>query len=135
MEIIQKTLKINTNKKTEIINITPQIQNQIPENIKNGIINIFTKHTTTSITINENEEKLKQDITNTLEEIIPNKKYKHDTIDNNAKSHLQNIILNTTQTIPIKNNKLNLGTWQSIFLIELDGPRTNRTIELTIIGK
>ena len=133
--IIQKTIKINTHKKTELINITETIQKQIQNTIQNGIINIYTKHTTTSIIINENEEKLKQDIQNLLNEIIPNKKYQHDTIDNNAKSHLQSIILNNSQTIPIQNGKLNLGTWQSIFLIEHDGPRNNRTINLTIIGE
>lgn len=133
--IIQKTIKINTNTKTELINITPQIQNTIKNTIQNGIINIYTKHTTTSIIINEDEKNLKKDILNTLKEIIPNKKYQHDTIDNNAKSHLESLILPTTETIPIQNGKLQLGTWQSIFLIEHDGPRNNRTINITIIGE
>ena len=133
--IIQKTIKINTNTKTELINITPLIQKEIKNKIQNGIINISTKHTTTSIIINEDEENLKKDILNTLNEIIPNKKYKHDNIDNNAKSHLQSLLLPTTETIPIQNEKINLGTWQSIFLIEHDGPRNNRTINLTIMGK
>ena len=133
--IIQKQIKINTNTKTELINITPIIQQQIKNTIQNGIINISTKHTTTSIIINEDEKNLKKDILNTIKEIIPNKNYKHDTIDNNAKSHLQSILLPTTETIPIQNEKINLGTWQSIFLIEHDGPRNNRTINLTIIGE
>ncbi len=74
--IIQKQIQINTNKKTELINITPLIQQQIKNTIKNGIINISTKHTTTSIIINEDEENLK-------------KRHSQHTKRNNTKQRIQ----------------------------------------------
>ena len=61
--------------------------------------------------------------------------YEHDKIDNNARSHLKSFLLSSSETLPVKNGKLDLGTWQSVFFIELDGPRTNRTITLTMVGE
>lgn len=61
--------------------------------------------------------------------------YNHDLIDNNASSHLKSLILSSSETVPVKNSKIDLGTWQSLFFIELDGPRRNRKIVLTLIGE
>ena len=61
--------------------------------------------------------------------------YDHDRIDNNARSHLMSFLLSSSETLPIKNGKLDLGTWQSVFFIELDGPRNNRTVTLTMVGE
>ncbi|MDO5850290.1 MAG: secondary thiamine-phosphate synthase enzyme YjbQ, partial [Methanobacteriaceae archaeon] len=105
-------------------------------NIANGIVNIFSKHSTTGIVINENESGLLSDFKKSLEDLIPSSNnYKHDRIDNNASSHLHAFLLGSSQTIPIIDGKLNLGTWQSVFFVELDGPRVNRTITLTFIGE
>ena len=60
--------------------------------------------------------------------------WQHDRIDNNAKSHLKSFLLSSSETIPISNGKLDLGTWQSVFFVELDGPRKNRTVNLTFIS-
>lgn len=71
-----------------------------------------------------------------LENLVLDKfSYEHDKIDNNARSHLKSFLLSSSETLPVKNGKLDLGTWQSVFFIELDGPRTNRTITLTMVGE
>lgn len=67
--------------------------------------------------------------------ISDNYSYEHDMIDNNAKSHLKSFILSSSETIPIKNSKLDLGIWQSVFFVELDGPRNNRIVDLTFMGE
>jgi secondary thiamine-phosphate synthase enzyme len=103
--------------------------------IKEGIISIFSKHSTTAICINEDEIGLKEDFKTFIEKLVPNDKYKHDFIDNNAKSHLKSFLLSSSQTIPVSNGRLELGTWQSVFFVELDGPRTNRTIVITVVGE
>lgn len=136
MKIINKKIHITTNNKTQMINITGEIKQIIDEeNITEALINIQTKHTTTAIIINEDEEGLKHDFIKFINDIIPECEYQHDRIDNNAKSHLQSMILNSNQTIPLINGELNLGRWQSIFFIELDGPRMNRVVEITILTK
>ncbi|NJE12258.1 secondary thiamine-phosphate synthase enzyme YjbQ [Thermococcus sp. LS2] len=123
-------IEIHTNKEFEIIDITSEVQKIVKEsNIQEGIAVVFTKHTTTALIVNENEKRLLSDIEMLLENIAPRGKgYKHDRIDNNAHSHLRAILLNPSITIPIKDGKLELGTWQSILFVELDGPRLRKIL-------
>lgn len=128
-----KKLILNTNKNFEIIDITSKINEEI--DIKEGIVNIFSKHSTSAIAVNENEAGLLADFELILKDLISDKySWQHDLIDNNAKSHLKSFLLSCSETIPISNGKLDLGTWQSVFFIELDGPRKNRTVNLTFIS-
>ncbi|MEE1135222.1 secondary thiamine-phosphate synthase enzyme YjbQ [uncultured Methanobrevibacter sp.] len=132
--IIQKSLKLNTSKNFEIIDITSAINDLI--DIDNGIISIFSRHSTTAIVVNENESGLLSDFEFMLENLVQDKfTYEHDRIDNNARSHLKSFLLSSSECLPIRNSRLDLGTWQSVFFVELDGPRSNRTLSLTIIGE
>ena len=135
--IFKDNLIINSSKRTEIIDITSQIQLAIDKSeVSQGIVNIFSKHSTSAIVVNENERGLLIDFDEILDELIcSDNSYEHDRVDYNADSHLRSFILGSNESIPITNKKLAIGTWQSIFFIELDGPRNNRTIELTIIGE
>lgn len=134
--IFKDNISIHSSKRIEIIDITLDIQSIIEKSkISNGIINIFSKHSTSAIIINENETGLLTDFEETLKAIFPkNKDYNHDLIDTNADSHLRSLFLGCNENIPITDSKLSLGTWQSVLFIEFDGPR-NRTIELTIVGE
>ena len=130
----QKTIILNTIKNFEIIDITSQINDLI--DIDNGIISIFSRHSTTAIVVNENEAGLLRDLEFTLDNLIGDKfTYQHDRIDDNARSHLKSFILSSSECLPIWNSRLDLGTWQSVFFIELDGPRHNRQISLTMMGE
>ena len=130
----QKTIILNTNKNFEIIDITSKINDLI--DIDNGIISIFSRHSTTAIVVNENEQGLLNDFEFTLDNLIGDKfTYQHDRIDDNACSHLKSFILSSSECLPIRNSRLDLGTWQSVFFIELDGPRNNRQISLTMMGE
>ena len=132
--IAHNDFKLNTNKKFQIIDITSKINELIA--IEEGIVNIFSKHSTSAIVVNENEKGLLEDFEFMLENLIDEKySWQHDRIDNNATSHLKSFLLSSTETLPVKNSKLNLGTWQSVFFVELDGPRSSRTVNLTFIGK
>ena len=134
MKIKNSKLILDTNKNFEIIDITSKINNEI--NINMGIANIFTKHSTSAIVVNENEKGLLNDLEFLLEDLVLDKySWQHDLIDNNAKSHLKSFLLSSGESIPIFNGNLDLGVWQSVFFVELDGPRKNRTIELTFIGE
>ncbi len=128
-------MQIKTGKRIELIDITDKIRKEISDSgIENGICVISTKHTTTSIIVNENEAGLVSDILNLLEKLVPAYAgYGHDRIDNNADSHLKAVLLGISETIPLADGKLLLGTWQSIFLAELDGPRT-REVKVTLIS-
>ena len=128
-----KKLILNSSRNFEIIDITSMINDEI--DIKSGIVNIFSKHSTSAIVVNENESGLLQDLELMLSDLVSDKySWQHDRIDNNAKSHLKSFLLSSSETIPISNGKLDLGTWQSVFFVELDGPRKNRTVNLTFIS-
>lgn len=134
MTVKSYSFKINTNKSFEIIDITSKINNLI--DIEEGIISIFSRHSTSAIVVNENEAGLLRDLEFTLDNLISDKlSYQHDRIDNNAKSHLKSFLLSSGESLPIKNGKLDLGIWQSVFFIELDGPRRSRTVTLTMVGE
>ena len=141
MVVISKSLKISSSSNFQIMDITRDIVavlNEINKENKmdNGIVNIFTKHSTSAIRVNENEKGLLLDFEKALKGIVKEKdNYKHDFIDNNAASHIRAFLLGSSETIPIVDGRLDLGTWQSVFFIELDGPRSNRTVELTFIGE
>ena len=141
MVVISKSLKVSSSSNFQIMDITRDVVTALNEinkqnKMDNGIVNIFTKHSTSSIRVNENEKGLLLDFEKALKDIVKEKdNYKHDFIDNNAASHIRAFLLGSSETIPIVDGRLDLGTWQSIFFIELDGPRTNRTVDLTFIGE
>jgi secondary thiamine-phosphate synthase enzyme len=127
-------MDIQTTTRTELIDVTDRVRAIVKESgVKDGICVISTRHTTSSIIINENERGLRGDILEILETLIPeNKSYAHNRIDNNADSHLRAALLGNSATLPIEDGHLVLGTWQSVFFVELDGPR-NRNINVKIL--
>jgi secondary thiamine-phosphate synthase enzyme len=131
-------IEIETGQSTELIDITGKVKEIVKSrssNVNSGICVVFTRHTTSGIIINENETGLKNDILAFLNELIPKGKgYLHDKIDNNAHAHLRAVLLGSSVTIPIEKGDLTLGTWQSIFFVECDGPR-RREVYVTVINE
>jgi secondary thiamine-phosphate synthase enzyme len=127
-------MDIQTKTRKELIDITDLVRAAVKDmGIKDGICVITTPHTTCGIIINENERGLRVDILDLLESLVPeNKNYVHNSIDNNAEAHLRAVLLGMSETILIEDGHFVLGTWQSIFFVELDGPR-NRTVQVKII--
>jgi secondary thiamine-phosphate synthase enzyme len=127
-------MEIQTTTRTELIDITDRVRSAVKESgIKDGICVISTRHTTAGIIINENERGLRNDILDMLEALVPeNKSYAHNQIDNNADAHLRAVLLGMSEVIPVENGQPVLGTWQNIFFVELDGPRT-RQVNVKII--
>lgn len=127
-------MDIQTTAQTEFIDITDRVRAAVKETgIIDGICVISTRHSTSSIIINENESGLRKDILGMFEDLIPeNKSYAHNQIDNNAHAHLRAVLLGTSETVPVEDGHLVLGTWQRIFFVELDGPR-NRAVNIKII--
>ncbi|RLI93214.1 MAG: YjbQ family protein [Candidatus Altiarchaeales archaeon] len=128
-------IHVKTNRRMELIDITDMINSIIAKSeVGDGIALIFTKHTTVALIVNENEAGLISDIEASLKRLIPKLDYKHDRIDNNADSHLRSILLQSSIVLPIKSSHLDLGTWQRVILIELDGPR-ERTVTIKLLSE
>jgi secondary thiamine-phosphate synthase enzyme len=141
-----QTLTFETGSSLEFIDITKKVRDIVKKSkTRHGIATVYTKHTTTAIRINENEKLLLSDLRNFLDSIAPRLKlYNHDDIDKrqntpedepcNAHSHLKSLLLGTSESIPISNGSLQLGKWQSILFIELDGPR-KREVIVQVLGR
>jgi len=130
MKVKIKEIKVETNERIQLIDITTQVEEFVKESeIKNGLCLISSLHSTTAIIINENESGLIQDILYEVQKVFPkDEKWLHNRIDDNADSHLASAFIGSSKTFPIKDGKIIRGTWQNIFLLELDGPRIRRII-------
>ena len=122
-----KQFTVRTNAKAEMIDITDRIRILLKESrIKSGVCHVFVPHTTAAVTINENADPdVPRDILMELEKIVPpNDHYRHG--EGNSAAHIKASILGASETVFIEDGDLVLGTWQSIFFCEFDGPRTRR---------
>ena len=132
---MQEAISISTSKRQELIDITSTVEAIVKKSkVKEGLCTVFAMHATAAIIINENADpNIGLDLIDSLNELIPKGKWRHDKLDGNADAHIKSSILGPSETIPIKDSQLQLGTWQSPMLVELDGPR-NRKIIVSIIG-
>jgi secondary thiamine-phosphate synthase enzyme len=131
-----ETITISTSKKHELIDITSQVEEIVQNSkVKEGICFLYVPHATGGITINENADpNIQSDIIKAVNKIVlEHDGYLHDSVDNNAAAHIKSTIIGVSTHIPISNGELQLGTWQSPMFVELDGPRKNRRIIVSIL--
>ncbi|SDN85168.1 secondary thiamine-phosphate synthase enzyme [Desulfonauticus submarinus] len=126
-------LEIRTTQREELKDITHLISQEIKkQNWQDGILTIFSPHTTGGITINEGADpSVAQDIIKTLKRVIPlNWDYSH--LEGNSDAHIKTSLIGSSEQVIVSNGKIMLGTWQKIFFAEFDGPR-NRKVWLQFI--
>lgn len=140
MQIFQYNITIKPKRRGCHI-ITNEIGSRLPElkKIKSGIAFIFLKHTSASLTINENADPtVRTDLENYLNLLVPEKPdlYEH-TLEglDDMTSHIKNSLLGCSLTIPITNGQFNLGTWQGIYLVEHRNHAHSRNLVITILGE
>jgi secondary thiamine-phosphate synthase enzyme len=123
-------LRVSTSKKYEIVDLTPQIAEAVrAAHLNEGLCNVYVPHATAAIIINENDDQqIGMDLLDALDKFIPEGIWRHDQIDSNGAAHLKATILGPSETIPVQNGRLALGTWQAVMLVELDGPRDRKVI-------
>ena len=129
-----KTINVKSSRNIELIDITPEVKQYIAEQgVKDGIILVYTPHTTAAITINENADPaVTGDIEAFLEKRIPHEPY-FSHLEGNSPSHIMSSYFSASETLIIDNGHLVLGTWQGIYFCEFDGPR-NRKVHLKILA-
>lgn len=118
--------------------ITGDIMNHLPSLPEKGLLNVFVKHTSCGLTINENvDPDVRKDLNNILDHIVPEGETYYEHImegDDDMPAHAKSSLTGVTLTIPISNHRLNLGTWQGIYLCEFRDYGGPRTIVLTIFS-
>ena len=121
--------------------ITDHIINKVPEieKINIGVLHLFIKHTSASLTLNENSDQtVRKDFENHFNELVPeNKSYYQHTFEgpDDMQDHLKASILGSSVSVPISNGQLNLGTWQGIYLCEHRNKAYQRKMVITIQGE
>jgi secondary thiamine-phosphate synthase enzyme len=136
-----ETLTVSTRERLELINITERLAEQVRlSGVREGFALVTSLHTTLALFINEYQAALLDDIRSFLEEsVVRERYYKHndpahsDCDRSNADAHLRALLLGHHLVLPVRDRELLLGTFQSVILAELDGPR-ERALQLQILG-
>jgi len=130
-----KEISIRTNTRVEMIDITSAVQKALQEEkIQSGYCIVFTPHTTAAVTINENADPdVPRDIIAALERVIPqNASYRHS--EGNSPAHVKSSLIGASELVLVENGRIVLGTWQSVFFCEFDGPRLRKVIIKAVAG-
>ena len=122
------TFDISTDARFSVVDVTDEVREAVPEDA-DGTAAVFVRHTTAAVTVNEAEPRLFGDFEDGLSDLIADEGWAHDALDGNADSHLRAMLIGPSVTVPIADGDLDVGTWQSVLLVECDGPRT-RTIDV-----
>ena len=151
MKTCTYTLNVESSTSPEFIDITEDVEGCIQSSgVTQGMVVVFSKHTTAAVVIQENEPLLLEDFKNLLEKIAPSEaKYRHNDFDvrtvhmhedecPNGHSHCQHLVLGASETVPLVQGKMTLGEWQRVFMVELDGEKAeqvgNREVIVQILG-
>lgn len=136
MSCYQSSISLATTKNIELLDITPRVQEAVLESgIESGYALVFSPHTTSGILINENESRLVRDFETALCGILPKSSgYLHDEIDNNAAAHITGGFIGNQAYLIVDHKGVKLGRWQSVFFVELDGPKP-REVFIQVFGE
>ncbi len=132
---MQKIIQRQTDAHEGLYDITREVEEIVSQSgVRAGLVNVYVQGATAGIMIQENwDQSVQNDVITLFRKLIPSGVWEHDHQDNNGDSHLKAGIVGPQETIPILNGAMGLSTWQNIFLCEFDGPRTNRSIVITIM--
>ena len=137
MKSYKKELWFETERRRQLINITPEVERCLRESeIKEGLLLCNAMHITASVFINDDESGLHHDFEVWLEKLAPEKpysQYKHNGFEDNADAHIKRTIMGREVVVAVTNGKLDLGPWEQIFYGEFDGKRRKRVL-IKIIG-
>ncbi|MBI3654181.1 MAG: YjbQ family protein [Acidobacteria bacterium] len=142
VKVFAKTIEVKTSERTDLINLTDEVCSFVEATgVADGQLQVSVLHTTAGIFINEWQDALLTDMKAIIEKVVPqNLDYQHnvypersDCDKNNAHSHLRNVVLGHSLTVPISEGKLVLGKWQRVIFSEFDGPN-QRKVFLQVFG-
>ncbi|MCW3134850.1 MAG: secondary thiamine-phosphate synthase enzyme YjbQ [Methanophagales archaeon] len=138
MSVVTEELYFDTKGEVEIVDITERVNSKLRDSsIEDGVVTIFVPGSTGAVTTIEYEPGLLLDLPAALERLFPKGiDYKHELRwhDGNGHSHVRASFLGPSLTVPFRNNKMLLGTWQQVVFVELDNKRRSRRVILQILG-
>jgi len=137
--VYQREINLQTRAHGEIHDLTDEVARIVGESkVRHGLVQVFNVGSTAAIGTIEFEPGLQADLPEILDQLVPpGRNYGHERAwhDGNGHSHLQATLLGPSLTVPVKDGKLLLGTWQQIFHLECDVKPRRRTIAVTVMGE
>jgi len=124
------TLQIQSRSHSDLFEVTAKVQQALPDlGLGNGLVHLYTPHTTCGLTINENADPdVATDLLCRLEQLVPWSSLQDRHGEGNSAAHLKSSLLGCNLTLPVEQGRLKLGTWQGVYLCEFDGPRRRNLI-------
>ena len=124
------TFTVSTDDRLSVVDVTDRVAAALPDGAS-GTATVFVRHTTAGVTVNEAESRLLEDFERALSELVADEGWRHDDLDGNADSHVRAMLVGPDVSVPVSEGELDLGTWQSVLLVECDGPRS-RTVDVRV---
>jgi len=139
VKIANSSIEVRSPGRVAIVNVTGEARSALARSgLRSGIALVTVPHTTCGLCVNEDEGGLREDLVRLASRLVdvirPEEGFRHDAVDDNARAHLSAVLFGQSVTLPVVDGSLVLGTWQSLFLIEIDGPRTRR-LDLAFLGE
>ena len=120
------TFTVSTDARLTTVDVTERVRDCLPPGEGEQLCTVFVEHTTAGVTVNEAEPRLLGDIESFLSDAVADAGWRHDSLDGNADSHLRALLVGSDTSLPVVDGELALGRWQSVLLVECDGPRDRR---------
>ncbi|HQR45642.1 MAG TPA: secondary thiamine-phosphate synthase enzyme YjbQ [Thermoanaerobaculia bacterium] len=136
MPVRHATLTLATSAPYEVRDITREVEAAVRgSGAADGLCAVFTPHATAAVTINENDDpNVGADLLDALSRLVKEHDgWRHDRVDDNAAAHIKAAIVGPSETIPVREGRLALGTWQNVFFCEFGGPRATRRVHVTVL--
>jgi secondary thiamine-phosphate synthase enzyme len=136
MVVFTKQLITKSSARRQLIDLTSEVTGFVHEtHLREGVCVVSVPHATAALIVNEHEEGLLHDLLARIEALFPESaRYEHNAIDDNADAHVAAAFLGHNRIFPVSDGRVIRGTWQNLFLVELDGPRSRREVIVQAIG-
>jgi secondary thiamine-phosphate synthase enzyme len=136
LTVFTKRLIAKSSARKQLIDLTSEVSRIVRDaGVKEGMCMVSVPHATAAVLANEHETGLMRDMLARIDALFPESgAYEHNAIDDNADAHIAAAFLGHSRSFPVSNGELVRGTWQNIFLVELDGPRSRREVVVQVIG-
>jgi len=137
VKVYTEEIALSTSNRFELVDITSRVEEAVRKSgVRNGVCLVFAPHATAAIIANEHERGLVEDMVDLIRELFrPDAAWRHNRIDDNAHAHLASALIGAARVFPVMGGRLVRGTWQNIFLVEMDGPRGRRKVIVEVMGE
>ena len=136
MQLYCSEIIVPTSRRRSLVDITTQVRAEVrASGVAHGLCSLFAQGATAALMVQENADpNIALDVLDCLDGVAPKGAWRHDRIDGNGDAHIQAGLVGPSESVPIREGRLALSTWQNLFLCDFDGPRQRRVIMVTIVG-